>query len=281
MRNRLWLLLVAGLLAASWSGGAWAVDQSTDAGKLTTNEMIFKSTELGKLNVFNRADTDLKLGHLSDLMIDSHKGQVLYGILDTGIGGKYVIVPWNALQLQEDTANKKSWLTLSKTSEELKGAPAFDKSEPPDFASAKWRGQVDEFFGVRTVARPTDSGQLTANDMIFRSSELEGLHVVNRADADAKLGHLSNLIINAHTGHVMYGILNTGLGGKYIPVPWSVFQLRQDTDKKSWLALNKTSDELKNAPSFDMKTMPDFTSAEWKDSVDRFFGVRTVARPTE
>ena len=257
----------------------WAVDQAGGAGNLTTNQMIFKSTELGKLNVYNRADTELKLGHLSDVIVDAHTGQVVYGILDTGLFGKLIVVPWNALQLQEDTANRKSWLTLNKTSDDLKNAPTFDKSNPPDFASSQWAGQVDGFFGVRTAERPTESGQATANDMFFRSNELEGSKVVSRADAEAKLGHLSNLIIDAHTGQVLYGILDTGVEGKYISVPWSAFQVRQVNNKEHpSLTLNKTSDELKNAPSFDMKTMPDFTSAAWTSSVDRFFGVHTAGR---
>ena len=232
MYRRFVILLVASLWAALWSRGVLADGVSSDAGTLTTNEMIFKSTELEKLNVFNRADSDLKLGHLSSLLIDSHTRRVLYGILDTGIGGNYYIVPWNAFQLQENTNSNKSWLTLAKTSDELKTAPMFDKSKSPDFASVQWKEQVDNFFGVRTVSRPADSIKVTTNDLIFRSNDLEAMKVVNRANGETKIGHLSDLIINAHTGEVMYGILDTGLFGKYIPVPWNAFEIRQDKNMK-------------------------------------------------
>ncbi|MGO8751333.1 MAG: PRC-barrel domain-containing protein [Thermoguttaceae bacterium] len=281
MYRRFWILLVASLGAALWSESVLADDVSSGAGTLTTNEMIFKCTELEKLNVFNRADTDLKLGHLSSLIMDSHTGQVLYGILDTGIGGNYFIVPWSALQLQKNTNTNKSWLTLAKTSDELKAAPVFDKSKSPDFASVQWREKIGDFFGVQTARPPEGTAQLAATDLIFRSNDLEAMKVVNRADGETKLGHLNDLIINAHTGQVMYGILDTGLFGKYIPVPWNAFEIRQDKDKNSWLALNKTSDELKNAPSFDMKVMPDVTNTAWQEGVDRFFGVRMAARPRE
>jgi sporulation protein YlmC with PRC-barrel domain len=281
MHNRFWLALAALVAVVGATGGVWADTSSRT--QLSTNEMIFQSTELEGLNVFNRDKNSIKLGHLSDLIIDAHNGRVLYGILNTGVGGSYDIVPWNAFQLQED--NKKSWLTLNKTSDDLKNAPKFDKNNPPDFANADWRNKTDQFFGVQTVARPTESnasGQLTHNEMVFRSSALEKMNVFNRDDNSKKLGSLDDLIIDAHTGTVFYGILDTGIGGKHIPVPWTVLQLQEETkNHKSWLTLNKTSDDLRNAPTFDKKHRPDFTSADWKDSVDRFFGVRTAARPTE
>jgi hypothetical protein len=45
--------------------------------------------------------------------------------------------------------------------------------------------------------------------------------------------------------------------------------------------LNKTENDLVNAPTFDKNNMPNFTDANWKNTVDNFFGVRTVARPTD
>jgi hypothetical protein len=79
----------------------------------------------------------------------------------------------------------------------------------------------------------------------------------------------------------MYGILDTGFGGTLIAGPWSTFQLKEDVkNKKSCLiTLNKTSDELKNAPTIDKAHMPDFTDAKWKKTVEDFFGVRTVVQP--
>jgi sporulation protein YlmC with PRC-barrel domain len=278
MRSRFWLLVATGLWLVSGSAAVSAAD--TGSGTLTGNELIFKSSELRKLNVYNRADSDAKLGRLSDLIIGAHMGNVLYGCLSPGIMSNNVIVPWNAFLLEGDPNSRKFSLTLNKSSDDLKNAPIFDTRNPPDFSNSQWRGQVNDFYGVRTVARPTGSGELSTNQLTFRASALEGLNVISQTESDKKLGHLSDLIINAHTGQVMYGILNTGLMGKYIPVPWSVLQVREN-NKKAELVLNKTTDELKNAPSFDMKSMPDFTSAEWQGSVDRFFGLHRVARPAE
>jgi hypothetical protein len=71
------------------------------------------------------------------------------------------------------------------------------------------------------------SAPIGGNGSIFRSTELAGLDVFNRGNAKDKLGHLSNLLIDAHNGRVLYGILDTGhlgamerlrAGGEY-PIP--------------------------------------------------------------
>jgi hypothetical protein len=64
-----------------------------------------------------------------------------------------------------------------------------------------------------------------------------------------------------------------------IPGPWIAFQLKADVNNhKSWLTLNKSSDDLKNAPTVEKNHMPDFTDATWSQTVDNYFGVRSVAK---
>ena len=81
---------------------------------------------------------------------------MLFGVLDTGFGGKLIPVPWNVLQLQADAKTQKSWLTLNKTSDELKNSPTIEKNSAVDMTDAKWLQSLDTFFGVRTVARPVE-----------------------------------------------------------------------------------------------------------------------------
>jgi len=78
---------------------------------------------------------------------------VWYGILDTGVGGKNIAVPWSALQLQKARNDKDYWLTLDKTQDQLANAPAFNRDRT-DFTDSKWQQDVDTFFGVHTAARP-------------------------------------------------------------------------------------------------------------------------------
>ena len=108
--------------------------------------MIFRSTELSGMNVYNRADTTLKLGSLENLVVNAHTGQVLFGVLDTGFGGKLIPVPWNALRLQTDATTQKSSLMLHKTSDELQNSPTIEKNSVVDITDAKWLQSLDTFF---------------------------------------------------------------------------------------------------------------------------------------
>ena len=122
--------------------------------------------------------------------------------------------------------------------------------------------------------------QLTEREMILQSSTLSDLTVINPQNME--LGKLNNLVIDVHTGEVLYGILHAHHTDRFVPVPWNAFRLIKDVkNNRYFLSLNVSQDHLASAPTFDKNNMPDFTNKPWKESVDRFFGVRTAARPTE
>jgi len=276
------------LLALLWTPRVSLADQAANApANMTETDVTFKCSKLSDLNVYHRADTNKKLGNLDNLIINAHTSQVLYGVLDTGMGGKKILVPWSALQVTKSStaSGPRFSMTLSKTAEELAQAKAYDPDHRPNFTDAQWKQSVDQFFGVRMAARPErpiKAGELTTNQMIFRSSRLSDLNVYNRADTSKKLGNLDDLIINAHSGRLLYGILDTGLGGKNIAVPWNALQLQKAVgENKYWLTLSKTTNELADAPTFHADRMSDLTDASWQQKVDQFFGVRTAARPEE
>lgn len=79
---------------------------------------------------------------------------MLYGVLDTGVGGKNVMVPWTAFQVQKKAGEDHYCFTLNKTQDQLANAPTFDKNHWPDFADSGWQQRVYDFFGVRMAARP-------------------------------------------------------------------------------------------------------------------------------
>lgn len=275
-----------GIVAVLSPAYALAADNpSNEAIKPMGSEMLFQSSDLSDLNVYNQHNTNQKLGNLDNLIVNAHTGHLLYAILDTGLGGKKLIVPWNAFRLHASTDNSskgKYWLSLNKTSNDLANAPTFDKKHLPPFTQSRWVHSIDEFFGVSsTMPKKSEGGRntLSTNQMILQSSELGDMNVYNRTD-NKKLGAVDNLIINASNGQVLYGILNTGLGGKYVPVPWNAFLLTKETGKaKYWLTLDKTADELKNAPTFDKNQLAELAQSDRQRSIDKFFGVRTAARP--
>jgi putative membrane protein len=86
-----------------------------------------------KKNVYDPSDNTI--GEVSDVLLDG-KGQVKAVILSVGgflgLGGKYVSVPFNALQVTEK--NGKRYLVMDTTKEALTNAPGYRY----DSATGKW-----------------------------------------------------------------------------------------------------------------------------------------------
>lgn len=289
MRTKFWLTVFLLAIFGVWQSSVLADDPqrpsgtepqaAAESGRHVHGEMIHRLSEIPGFYVYD--GQNMKLGKLDKLIVDAHSGQILYGILDTGLFGKSIPVPWTALQMK--TVEDKHSFVLAKSKDQLANAPTLTAARTHDYTNEEWKRSVDTFFGVRTVARPVTPeregvGQLTLDKMIFESNKLVGFKVYNSQNDD--LGKVDELIIDANAGQVRYGIVDTGLGGKRIPVPWGAFALAKERDKENyWLVLDKTRDQLANAPTFDANRWPDFASQDWKNSVDRFFGVRTAAQP--
>jgi sporulation protein YlmC with PRC-barrel domain len=86
-----------------------------------------------KQNVYNSSDNTV--GEVSDVLL-SKNGQVKAVILSVGgflgLGGKYVSVPFNALQVSEK--NGKRYLVMDTTKEALTSAPGYRYDSP----TGKW-----------------------------------------------------------------------------------------------------------------------------------------------
>ena len=86
-----------------------------------------------KQNVYDTSDNTV--GEVSDLLLDK-SGQVKAVILSVGgflgLGGKYVSVPFNALQVTEK--NGKRYLVMDTTKEALRSAPGYRY----DSTTGKW-----------------------------------------------------------------------------------------------------------------------------------------------
>ena len=102
---------------------------------LTAVQGVLLSTEalLGS-DVKNPQGQDV--GDLKQLMLDPHTGRVMYAVVAIGgflgMGGKTVIVPWNALEV---TRNGKS-LVLNVSPQMLQQAPAYEKGKETVYVPA-------------------------------------------------------------------------------------------------------------------------------------------------
>jgi sporulation protein YlmC with PRC-barrel domain len=86
-----------------------------------------------KQNVYDRSDNSI--GEVSDLLLDK-SGQVRAVMLSVGgflgVGGKYVSVPFDALEVREKNGNR--YLVMDTTKEALKSAPGYQY----DRTAGKW-----------------------------------------------------------------------------------------------------------------------------------------------
>jgi sporulation protein YlmC with PRC-barrel domain len=94
--------------------------------------------------VKNRQGEDL--GHITDLMIDVNRGQVVYAVLSfgwiPGIGGKLFAVPWGALRMDAD----RSFFVLDADKSQLRNAPGFEKDRGHLNDRLEWHRELHSFY---------------------------------------------------------------------------------------------------------------------------------------
>jgi len=137
--------------------------------------------------------------------------------------------------------------------------------------------------GVRVETNPgnTPAGNVPQGEStILRSRDVLGLAVYNRADQ--RLGKIEDIAIDTVDGKIRYAVLSyggiLGMGDKYFAVPWRKLafvakgQTSAGTPKESYAVLDISQEALKNAPGFDKDKWPNFADADWRSTVDQFYG---------
>jgi hypothetical protein len=104
----------------------------------------------------------------------------------------------------------------------------------------------------------------------MRVSEMLKSVVENRHKE--KLGKIEDFMVGVD-GRLKYAILShggfLGIGDVLIPVPYDALMTG---DEKGTAVLDIDKPTLEKALNFENKTWPDFTSAEWEEKIDRYFG---------
>jgi sporulation protein YlmC with PRC-barrel domain len=94
------------------------------------------ASDVYKADVYDPSEH--KIGKITDLMIDSN-GNVAGAIIGVGgflgTGQKDVVIPFKELKIS--TRDGKDWLVLNRTKDELKTAPAYNKTGLP----SEYRGK--------------------------------------------------------------------------------------------------------------------------------------------
>ena len=100
--------------------------EPTTGRSVVTSTNHWLASNIYKANVYDPSEN--KIGDVSDLIIDSD-GNVTAAVISVGgflgVGQKDVEIPFNELKIT--MRDGKDWLTLNRTKDELKSAPAYDK----------------------------------------------------------------------------------------------------------------------------------------------------------
>jgi hypothetical protein len=118
--------------------------------------------------------------------------------------------------------------------------------------------------------RKKGEGKMMEIKLPMRVSEMLKSVVENRHKE--KLGKIEDFMVGVD-GRLKYAILShggfLGIGDVLIPVPYEALMTG---DEKGTAVLDIDKPALEKALNFENKTWPDFTSAEWEEKIDRYFG---------
>lgn len=102
------------------------------------------------------------------------------------------------------------------------------------------------------------------------ASTLVGADVRN--PQDESLGDLKDVMIDAASGTIAYGVLTfggvLGVGNKLFAIPWNAF--RVDAEKER-LVLDIAKERLKDAPGFDADHWPNFADPGFADQLGKHY----------
>jgi sporulation protein YlmC with PRC-barrel domain len=106
---------------------------------------------------------------------------------------------------------------------------------------------------------------------VISSDKVEGTSVYNHAGD--KLGSIDDLMIDKHSGHVRYAVMEfggfLGMGTDRYPLPWSL--LKYDTEKEGYVVpLDK--DRLHDAPRYASDSAPEYTN-DYGRTVNGYYGI--------
>lgn len=85
-------------------------------------------------------------------------------------------------------------------------------------------------------------------------------------------------MIDKRSGKVSFAVLSVGgflgIGDSHHPVPWN--QLRYDEELDGYVT-GVTKDALKEAPSYDTRSEPDWNSGDYGRGIDDYYASRGAA----
>jgi hypothetical protein len=117
--------------------------------------------------------------------------------------------------------------------------------------------------GATTSTMPTD------NSTLISGQTIQGTRVFNPAGEE--LGHIDDVMVDAASGRVVYGVLQfggfLGIGSDFHAIPFG--KLRYEAERNGYVT-DLTKDQLENAPRQEDSWLKD---REWQQRSHEYYGV--------
>ena len=118
----------------------------------------------------------------------------------------------------------------------------------------------------------TDNVAKDETGTLIAASKVEGTNVYN-AQRES-LGTVYDVMLDKRSGQVAYAVMSfggfLGMGQSYHPVPWSMLEY---DEQQGGYVIDLNKEQLKDAPYFDDRTSPDWSSPAYGRDIDNYYGV--------
>lgn len=138
-------------------------------------------------------------------------------------------------------------------------------------------GRADTDWSARNVAHTDTAHRIHSGDDFAaphrwqKATDLTGKSIRNAASED--LGTLQDIVVDAKSGRILYGVVSyggfMGLGDKLFAVPWHSLELPTDAKK---FVLEVDQERLKSAEGFNQNQWPNFADERWATSNYQHYG---------
>lgn len=231
-----------------------------------------KGSDLTRSKLMGKNNSEL--GQFQDAVIDPATGRVVYGVLssrDSSTAGRNYLVPWSAIETSRGASGNT--YTANINEDTLKGAPNFTQGQWPQFNDQATAESIYKHYGQqpywtarqRNVAAGV-GGTAGREDWYHyptswtRLNELRGMSVTDQENR--RVGELSDIAIDPHTGRIMYGVVNSQ--GRLHAVPWSAISVNPNGRTATVKARGNTFSEQHG---FTPENWPNMTDRSWAREV--------------
>jgi sporulation protein YlmC with PRC-barrel domain len=227
------------------------------------------------------------LGSVQDAIVELESERIRYLSVATGgvlgIGERTILIPWQALNIQESARLGSQDVFVTKVDQQaLENAPVFDPSSEAALQTPGWDQVYNQYWeklvdavsvgGITATVTP-EPGEPSRAAVMRRVLYASDLLDYSILDGDEKtVGQVTEVILDRKDGHFYYCVVAAGgvlgVGEKWIPVPLRIIQLGNQ-DKSFQLRVE--TQELVQAPNYDLNNLPDFSDPGWDKEIEQYW----------